>query len=194
MPLPAPHLDDRKFQDIVDETKRLIALRCPEWTDHNVSDPGVTLIELFAWMTEMSLYRLNQVPERNYVKFLEMLGVKLEAPHPAQTELRFLLSKPIDDADSDPNRQEVIIPAELIAGTVRTDMEESVEFLTEKTGRIVRPQLEAILQVPADGKPLDFPSGFSKAPPSEEEGKRSMNPTHKTQNPVLRYFRATPTT
>src|SRR2546430_2442631 len=62
MSLPAPNLDDRRFQDIVDEAKRRITRYCPEWTDHNVSDPGVALIELFAWMTEMILYRVNQVP------------------------------------------------------------------------------------------------------------------------------------
>ena len=63
MSLPTPELDDRRFQDIVDEAKRRINRLCPEWTDHNVSDPGVALIELFAWMTEMTLYRLNQIPE-----------------------------------------------------------------------------------------------------------------------------------
>ena len=73
MSLPAPNLDDRRFQDIVDEAKRRIARLCPEWTDHNVSDPGVALIELYAWMTEMMLYRLNQVPDRLYLKFLELL-------------------------------------------------------------------------------------------------------------------------
>ena len=55
MPLPTPALDDRTFQDIVDEAKRLIPRYCPEWTNHNVSDPGVALIELFAWMSEMVL-------------------------------------------------------------------------------------------------------------------------------------------
>ena len=44
MPLPAPHLDDRTFQSLVDDSKRLVQQRCPEWTDHNVHDPGVTLI------------------------------------------------------------------------------------------------------------------------------------------------------
>ena len=43
--LPAPNLDDRTFQDLVDDAKRLVQQRCPTWTDHNVSDPGVTLIE-----------------------------------------------------------------------------------------------------------------------------------------------------
>ena len=75
MALPAPNLDDRRFQDLVDDAKRLVQQRCPEWTDHNVSDPGVTLIEPFAWMTDQLLYRLNRVPDRHYVKFLELLGV-----------------------------------------------------------------------------------------------------------------------
>jgi len=76
MGLPAPDLDDRRFQDIVDEAKRLIPRYCPEWTNHNLSDPGVALIELFAWMSEMILYRLNQVPERFYSKFLELIGIE----------------------------------------------------------------------------------------------------------------------
>ena len=63
MTLPPPRIDMRSFQDIVDEAKRLIPRYAPEWTDHNLSDPGVALIELFAWMTESIIYRLNQVPE-----------------------------------------------------------------------------------------------------------------------------------
>ena len=77
--LPAPNLDDRTFQDLVDEAKRLVQQRCPEWTDHNVSDPGVTLIEAFAQMVDQLIYRLNRVPDRNYVKFLELIGVELAA-------------------------------------------------------------------------------------------------------------------
>ena len=73
--LPAPRLDDRGFQDLVDDAKRLVMRRCPEWTDHNVSDPGVTLIETFAFMTDELLYRLNRVPDLNYIKFLELIGV-----------------------------------------------------------------------------------------------------------------------
>ena len=55
--LPAPNLDDRHFQDLVDDAKRLVQQRCPEWTDHNVSDPGVTLIEAFAQMVDQLLER-----------------------------------------------------------------------------------------------------------------------------------------
>ena len=78
--LPVPNLDDRKFQDIVDEAKRLIPSFCPEWTNHNLSDPGVALIELFAWMTEMTLFRLNQVPDAFYTRMLNLLGFE---PFPA---------------------------------------------------------------------------------------------------------------
>lgn len=74
MSLPVTNLDDRRFQDIVDEAKRMIPQLCPEWTNHNLSDPGVALIELFAWMTETMLYRLNQVPDVYYTHMLNLLG------------------------------------------------------------------------------------------------------------------------
>jgi predicted phage baseplate assembly protein len=91
----APNLDDLRFQkDLVDEARRRIIRYCPEWTDYNLSDPGITLIELFSWMTEMLVYRLNRVPERNYLKFLEMLGVELSPASSARVELTFYLSVP----------------------------------------------------------------------------------------------------
>ncbi len=96
MPLPAPSLDDRTFQDIVDEAKRLIPRYCPEWTNHNLSDPGVALIELFAWMSEMVLFRLNQVPDRLYTKFLDLVGIEPFPPSVARTELTFWLSAALD--------------------------------------------------------------------------------------------------
>ena len=92
--LPAPNLDDRTFQGLVDEAKRLVQTRCPEWTDHNVSDPGVTLIEAFAQMVDQLIYRLNRVPDLNYVKFLEMIGVELRPPAAATGRVTFWLSAP----------------------------------------------------------------------------------------------------
>ena len=68
--IPSPNLDDRTFQELVEEAKRLIPQYCPEWTNFNPSDPGITLIELYAWMTELMLYRLNKVPVKNYLAFL----------------------------------------------------------------------------------------------------------------------------
>ena len=149
MSLPSPNLDDRTFQNIVDETKRKIGALCPEWSDHNVSDPGVTLIELFAWMTDMTLFRLNQVPEKNYIKFLEMVGVSLEPPAPAQTDLRFRLSRFIEDQDGEEGFERLLRGRETIAATVRTDTENAIEFATDADLKMVRPRLTYISALPA---------------------------------------------
>jgi hypothetical protein len=75
MSLPLPNLDDRSFPDLVAEACALIPRHAPEWTNFNPADPGITLLELFAWLTEITLYRLNQIPERNFRAFLELIGV-----------------------------------------------------------------------------------------------------------------------
>src|SRR6266545_4190756 len=94
MKLPDIELDDRRFQDLVNEARLRVARSCPEWTEHNVSDPGITLIELFAWMTEMTIYRLNRVPDKLHLKLLELLGIRLDGPNAAHTDLRFRLPAP----------------------------------------------------------------------------------------------------
>lgn len=75
MALPIPNLDDRSFNDLLQEAKSLIPIYNKDWTNHNPSDPGITLLEMFAWLSEMIIYRLNQVPEANYRAFLELLGI-----------------------------------------------------------------------------------------------------------------------
>jgi hypothetical protein len=73
-----PALDARSYQDLVDEALARVPIHNPEWTNFNRSDPGVTLIELFAFLTESLLYRANQIPERNRLAFLSLLGVPLQ--------------------------------------------------------------------------------------------------------------------
>jgi hypothetical protein len=89
--LPTPNLDDRTFEQIRDEAVRLIPQYCPEWTNYNPSDPGITLIELFSWMTEMVLYRLNKVPDKVYLALLDLIGIRLRPPSPAKAMLSFHL-------------------------------------------------------------------------------------------------------
>ncbi len=132
MTLPAPNLDNRRFQEILDEARRLIPKFCPEWTDHNLSDPGITLLELFAWMTETLLYRVNQVPEKNYIKFLEMIGLQLTPPRSARAPVTFYLSAP------QPN--EITIPEGAETATVRTETAPAIIFTTE-SDLIVRPPI-----------------------------------------------------
>lgn len=83
MSIPLLNLDDRKFTDLVEELRALIPRYAPGWTDHNISDPGIMLIELFAWLTEALLYRVNRVPEASLVRLLELLGATFQAAQPA---------------------------------------------------------------------------------------------------------------
>jgi len=73
MPMPLPNLDDRTYNDLVQEARTLIPGLDPEWTDYNPTDPGIVLIELLAWLTEMVLYRVNRIPNANYQAFLQLL-------------------------------------------------------------------------------------------------------------------------
>jgi predicted phage baseplate assembly protein len=137
MPLNVPQLDDRTFQQLVDEAKKRIPHYTKEWTDHNVSDPGVTLIELFAWMTETLLYRLNQVPDLHYVRLMEMLGIHLQAPVPASAPVTFWLSAP----QSGP----VVIPAGTEVASTQTETRRSIVFTTQDDLEIRPPDLQHVL-------------------------------------------------
>jgi predicted phage baseplate assembly protein len=137
MTLPTPQLDDRKFQDIVREARAKIPQYCPGWTDYNLSDPGITLIELFAWMTDMLLYRLNRVPDKNYIKFMEMIGLHLETARPAQADLTFTLSAP--------QPKVVTIPRGTEVATIRTEMETAISFTTDRDLTVQLPVLAQAL-------------------------------------------------
>ncbi|MCU1504649.1 MAG: putative baseplate assembly protein [Ilumatobacteraceae bacterium] len=133
MSLPVPNLDDRRFQDIVDEAKRLIPSLCPEWTNHNVSDPGVALIELFAWMSEMVIFRLNQTPDKLYTQFLNLLGVRPFPSQAATADLTFWLSAV--------TAQPVVVLSGTEVGT--NNLDEAEVFATVADLRIEQPVLQA---------------------------------------------------
>ena len=137
MSLQVPNLDDRTFQDIVSEARSKIPLYCPKWTDYNLSDPGITLIELFAWMVDMLLYRLNQVPEKNYIKFMELIGIQLQPPNPATVKVTFRLSAPQPEPVTIPNGTEV--------ATVRTETQDAITFITNEDATILLPTLLHVL-------------------------------------------------
>jgi predicted phage baseplate assembly protein len=137
MALPAPDLDDRRFQQLVDDAKRMVMARCPTWTDHNVSDPGVTLIETFAYMTDVLLYRLNRVPDRLYLKFLELIGLQLFPATSARTGVTFYLSSPAQAT--------MTLPRGTRAATLRTETEDPVVFTTVEDLSIIACSLNSIL-------------------------------------------------
>ncbi len=138
--LPKSDLDDRTFKDLVDECLLRIPRYCPEWTNHNPSDPGVTLIELFAWLTDQMLLRFNQVPRRNYVAFLELLGIQLQPPAPAHTALTFYLTR-----SQDPQRSIPAIPIGAEVATERTETDAAIIFSTDQVLQLGFPRIRYFL-------------------------------------------------
>ncbi|MFF3911858.1 putative baseplate assembly protein [Streptomyces sp. NPDC001852] len=147
MALPSPNLDDRRFQQLVDEAKRYVQQRAPEWTDHNVSDPGVTLIETFAYIVDQLLYRLNRVPDKNYTAFLDLLGIRLFPPAAAGVEVDFWLSAPQPDT--------VTLPPGTEVTTGDGEAEEPVVFATTDELRIVPSELNKLVTTPRTGEQTD---------------------------------------
>jgi predicted phage baseplate assembly protein len=145
MALPSPNLDDRRFQQFVDDAKRYIQQRAPEWTDHNVSDPGVTLVETVAHMADQIVYRLNRVPEKNQRAFLDLVGITLFPPSAARTDVTFWLSAPQDEP--------VPVPVGTEVATTRTESVEAVVFATER-GLDIVPSALQYLQVQRSGEPV----------------------------------------
>jgi predicted phage baseplate assembly protein len=165
MPLPDPQLDDRHFQDIVNEAKGLIPHYAPEWTDHNLSDPGVTFIELFAYMTDMILYRLNRVPDKNYIRYMDLLGIRLKDAVPASTVVSFRLSTPQPGP--------VPIPRGTEVATVRTGEREAIPFTTDEELVILPPTVEHCL-FSADGE--SFEDVFKELTDSAEQLEAFQSP------------------
>jgi hypothetical protein len=91
--IPLPNLDDRRWADLVEEGRSLIPLYAPDWTDHNIHDPGITLLELFAWVAEMDIYRLNRITDEHRLKFLRLIGIAPDSPRAARTVVSFTVKE-----------------------------------------------------------------------------------------------------
>jgi hypothetical protein len=93
MPLPIRSLDDRSFDQLVDEAKALIPKHFPSWTDHNFSDPGITFLDLFAFLIENAIYQINRVPDRSLEHFASLLGVMRRPNEPIEMLFRRVREK-----------------------------------------------------------------------------------------------------
>ncbi len=140
MKLPVPQLDDRTHDDIVRDAKALIREYLPEWTDLNPSDPGVTLVELFAWMTEMIIYRLNRVPEKMALTLLNLMGVERKPPTPSRALLTFEVDPEKLDGGSVALPQGTFVDA---AATSSTG--DPIRFTTESGINLSATRLEQVL-------------------------------------------------
>jgi hypothetical protein len=125
MPIRNPILDDRSYQQLRDELVLRIPVYTPEWTDHNASDPGITLIELFSFLGENLLYRFNQIPESARLEFLRLLQIQLRPAVPARSLVTLSTNKLVRALDGSWTAQLVPLQSELKAGAL------AFETLTE---------------------------------------------------------------
>jgi predicted phage baseplate assembly protein len=137
-----PRIDDRNYDSLITEVRTRIARYTPEWTpvwtDVNDNDPGITLAQVFAWMTEMLAYRMNLVPELNYIKFLQLIGIELNPAEAAQAEIRF----PVKSSMAEPY---VIVPERTQLTAEAPDGGPPITFETDRSLIAVRARLAAVL-------------------------------------------------
>lgn len=76
------------FEDILKTATAEAVKLCPDWTDHNAADPGITILELMSWLAEVQRYHLNSVNERHFSRYLKLLGCAPSPSVPARTYLK----------------------------------------------------------------------------------------------------------
>ena len=131
-----PNLDDRTWQDLVDEARALIPKYAPDWTDHNSSDLGITMVELFAWLVEGLIYRLNRVPDKNYDAFLNLLGITRDPATPARSYLTFTAQPAA-----------VVVPKGRQAQTQGTEKEQPIVFETDEDVTVLPINMQVALHI-----------------------------------------------
>ena len=152
MPLTAPKLDTRTFADLVEEARQRIPRFTPEWTNLNDSDPGMTLVQLNAWLAETILYELNRVPELNYVKFLDLLQIKRAPARASRTELAFTLKK-LSEATAPLT---VLVPLGAKVEVDDPDLTEKVLFETDYSMRAINAAVGAAIVTRPGVRPLEL--------------------------------------
>jgi hypothetical protein len=148
MTLPLENLDDLTFDDLMRDAISRIPVYAPSWTDHNKSDPGITFIELFAWIVETQIYRLNRISDRSYLKFFDLMGIDgPRSARPARLDVTFSITG--DRID-------------LKAGTHVAASKNDIMFRTEEDLSVLDLSMSKIIA--SDGKKIsliDVDAGFS---------------------------------
>jgi len=146
MSLPIPELDDKRYEELLKEAKARIPVYAPEWTDYNAHDPGITFIELFAWLSEMQIYRLNRITDRSYMKFLKLMGIPaLKTARPSVVDVTFSC-----------NQQDV--PVRAGAEVAAMDPVSGEEMIFETWGNldVIDAEIKAVLSFVSDGINEEF--------------------------------------
>src|SRR5262245_20674954 len=137
-----PQIDDRTYDSLLAEVRTRIARYTPEWTpvwtDVNDNDPGITMAQVFAWLAEMLTYRMNKVPELNYIKFLQLLGIELNPAEAAQAEVSFPVTEGFLESY-------VIVPQRTQLSAEAVDGGPPIVFETDRSLIAIKAKLSALL-------------------------------------------------
>src|SRR6185295_5451804 len=142
MPIPNPILDDRSYQQLRDELVLRIPVYTPEWTDHNASDPGIPLIDLFSFLGENLLYRFNQIPEAARLEFLRLLQIPLRPAVAARALVTLTTDKMVKQSDGNWKGQLLPLHSELKAGPLPFETQTEVvvwPISVVAMGRVIAP-------------------------------------------------------
>jgi Baseplate J-like protein len=156
--IPLENLDDRKWQDLVDQAKTLAQQYAPQWTDLGPSDLGMALIELFAWLVEGMQYRLNRVPDRTYAAMLNLVGVTRDPARPAVTMLTFTPVIP-PPAGSPPK-----IAAGTTVSTTATEKQPPIPFQTDDDLVVLPSNLSWAFKPVSGGLPQNLTTNLIRSP------------------------------
>lgn len=101
MGLDIPDLDDRQYEEMLEDALKRIPVHSDEWTDHNAHDPGITILETLSWLAETYIYQLNRVTDAHRRKHLDLLGVQPNPPKPAAVDLHLAPGAPDEEEKLD---------------------------------------------------------------------------------------------
>ncbi|HYG81476.1 MAG TPA: hypothetical protein VD861_13860, partial [Pyrinomonadaceae bacterium] len=149
-----PKIDERKASDLLRQLRGMAPHYTREWPAKDDADPGVALLKIFSFIAEGVIGRLNRAPERNFLAFLDMLGIRLLPATPARAPVRFLVAKGTEDSFT------VLRGTQVSAGASPTRPEE-LPFETIENLQVIPAALAAVFAVDPERDHLyRSPPGF----------------------------------
>lgn len=142
MGLELPDLDDREFEELVEDGRKRIPVHSEVWTDHNAHDPGITILELLAWVAETNIYQLDQLTDAHVEKYLQLVDINPKPPQPATVRLMLDVPPGLDGRKVDAGKT--------LRGRVGF---ETVElFRTQREVTLTTASVEAVVSQHRDGR------------------------------------------
>lgn len=157
-------IEPRKCSEIYRLLKEMVPHYTPEWAGYDKKDAGVALLKIFSRMNETVVNRLNQAPKKNFVAFLDMLGIKLLPAQSSSAPLTFNLAKGVEN--------EILIPARTQAAADKTGEHEELPFETEKNLLATPSQLKKVISLDPSK------DAIYESPPDFLNGERKRNRLH----------------